>query len=133
MRARLALAALVWCVSGCTPAIGDGCGNSLNCSINGDRFCDTSVRGGECTIFGCESGTCPGEATCVRFRPDPSRLSFTACMRTCQVDGNCRYDDGFRCVGAADVTSPDGAPLAEVVDTTRPEGRFCIATEAPPE
>lgn len=117
---------------GCTPAIGDGCATALNCSINGDRPCDLARPGGACTVFGCEADTCPENAVCVRWRPDPSRLSFTACMRSCEVDAHCRLDEGYECRDAAEVTATEegGEPIAEVVDLERTDdARFCIATE----
>jgi hypothetical protein len=133
------------CLSACTPTIGDRCVTSLNCSINGDRFCDTSVKYGVCTVFGCESGTCPDNAVCVRWRSQPGRLSFTACMRTCEagMDGQCRYDDGFRCCSADDLATgmcsdavmpmTEEPVTVEVVDTMRsPNAGFCVATSPPP-
>jgi hypothetical protein len=40
---------------------------SSDCSSSGDRFCDTSSRGGYCTVQGCDFDTCPDEAACIRF------------------------------------------------------------------
>jgi hypothetical protein len=51
---------------GCSKEIGDECVVSSDCSSSGDRFCDTSSRGGYCTIQGCDYNTCPDEAVCVR-------------------------------------------------------------------
>ena len=98
---------------------------ATDCSINGDRVCDTARPGGACTIFGCDSNTCPDDAICVRFRPEPARLSLTACMRRCDDNGGCRVTDGYRCLGAADL---DEGSLAEVVDADRPNARFCVST-----
>ena len=61
----------------CQPEIGDSCRTSTDCSLNGERICDLSVRvdgdgnrtpngRGECTIEGCGRGTCPSEARCVK-------------------------------------------------------------------
>ncbi len=118
---------------GCAPAIGDRCSTAINCSITGDRVCDTASPGGVCTIFGCEDGTCPAEATCVRWRPMESRLSFTACMRRCESDSGCRVDEGYACAAAPDVLDPStGEVLAEVVDTGENDpSSFCIAVTAP--
>lgn len=123
-------------IAGCAPSIGDSCTGALDCSINGDRQCDSTRPGGACTVFGCEPDTCPDDAVCVRFRPDPSRLTFTSCMRACEEDGNCRFDDGFRCVSADDGEFWDPAMqdvvLAENIDQERgPDRSFCVATEAP--
>src|SRR6185436_1125339 len=64
MRSLIVLALLA---VGCGKEIGDSCVVSSDCSPNGDRLCDTSSRGGYCTIQGCDFDTCPGEAACVRF------------------------------------------------------------------
>lgn len=131
-----ALAVLGGLAGGCSPQIGASCSSAFNCSINGDRVCDLSGTNGACTVFGCEADTCPDNAVCVRFRPDPSRLSFTACMQSCETDNNCRYDDGYRCMAASDVTETftDGVPIAEVVDMDRTDdGLFCVGTVPPAE
>lgn len=115
--------------AGCSPAIGDRCSTAVNCSITGDRVCDQASPGGVCTIFGCEDGSCPAEATCVRWRPEESRLTFTACMRRCDSDGGCRVDEGYACVAASDLVDPStGAGLAEVIDTGETDpSNFCVA------
>jgi hypothetical protein len=116
----------------CTPGIGDPCATALNCSITGERVCDVSQPGGACIVFGCEAGTCPPEAVCVRWRPMASRLEFNACMRRCEADGNCRVDQGYMCVSGDQVVDPStGEPLAEALDD--PATRFCVATEPPPD
>jgi hypothetical protein len=51
----------------CGKEIGDECVVGSDCSPSGDRQCDVSSKGGYCTIQGCDFGTCPEEATCVRF------------------------------------------------------------------
>jgi hypothetical protein len=53
----------------CGHEIGDECTISSECSPQGDRICDSSQRGGYCTIIGCDYDTCPEEAVCVRFFP----------------------------------------------------------------
>src|SRR4051794_36842004 len=53
--------------AGCGKEIGDKCIISTDCSPTGDRMCDTSSKEGYCTIQGCDVGTCPEEAECVRF------------------------------------------------------------------
>ena len=137
MRRPLEIAVLLSSVLAvaCTPQIGDGCQSSIDCSINGDRQCDTSAPDGLCTVYGCEADTCPDNAVCVRWRPDPTRLTFTACMKRCSTDGNCRQADSFRCVAAGDITTTEtgGDVIAEVVDEDRnDDGRFCVATEPEP-
>jgi hypothetical protein len=87
---------------GCAPQIGKHCGNSLDCSAQGSRICDRTQPGGYCTIMGCEQGTCPSESVCVKFRPQQERLAVTYCMATCEVGGDCRDDEGYRCRTAKD-------------------------------
>jgi hypothetical protein len=86
------LAALV---CGCAPEIGDSCESSVDCDIQNKRICDLTLPGGYCTVSGCEKGTCPDEAVCVNFRPQPERLSNSWCMASCDDDGDCR--GGYRC------------------------------------
>jgi hypothetical protein len=86
----------------CAPKIGRDCSNSLDCSAQGSRLCDRTQPGGYCTITGCEEGTCPDEAVCVKFRPGQERLAVTYCMATCSVNGDCRDGEGYRCTSAAD-------------------------------
>src|SRR4051794_157162 len=51
----------------CTPVIGDKCTVSTDCSIRGDRLCDTSQPAGYCTQLNCRAGGCADEASCVLF------------------------------------------------------------------
>jgi hypothetical protein len=132
---RLVLAALAMLVlaasaAGCAPRIGDGCASQTNCSINGDRVCDTTQPGGYCTVFDCSPDTCPDDAVCVRFEPDTPRLSRTVCMRRCGSNGDCRTN--YTCVANADgVHTVDGVEthLFVVNDLQRPDGRFCLAPQ----
>ena len=95
----MALSAL----AGCTPSIGDKCVLSTDCSIQGDRLCDTSQPDGYCTIFNCTGNLCPDEAACVMFHPNVpgcpyddraglvgSRTARTFCVYRCQKDSDCR-------------------------------------------
>ena len=50
---------------------------------------------------GCQAGTCPDEAVCVKFRPCQERLAETFCMLKCSDNGDCRSSDGYRCTSAA--------------------------------
>ena len=97
----LALGAL----AGCTPSIGDKCVLSTDCSIRGDRLCDTSQIGGYCTVFNCNTNSCPDEAVCVLFHGSVqgcgyddravSRTARTFCMAKCTTNSDCR--DGYEC------------------------------------
>jgi hypothetical protein len=52
--------------AGCGSEIGDSCTIATDCSPTGERTC-LAEQGGYCSIFGCDHGTCPDEAVCVRF------------------------------------------------------------------
>jgi len=149
---RLVAPLIVALLCACGDQIGDDCKTSADCSPDGDRICDRSMPGGYCTIEGCDRGTCPGEATCIRFfpvsslttaccltcdepcAPDQTCLSdgFCApriserryCMRVCGEDFHCR--DGYVCRQ----TGMAGAELAQAPDDLSepeedPVGRFC--------
>src|SRR5260221_10129318 len=101
LRLRLYLCALALAaLSGCTPSIGDKCVLSTDCSIRGDRLCDTSQPGGYCTVFNCSGNSCPDEAACILFNGRVqgcayddhviSRTARTFCMATCSSDSDCR-------------------------------------------
>lgn len=98
---RLSLLAVVALLSACKPEIGDECKLSTDCSISGDRLCDTSQPAGYCTIFNCEAGSCPSEAICVSFhatndRFGESRFARRFCVRSCESASDCRA--GYVCV-----------------------------------
>ena len=84
----LLLAALV--ISGCGNSIGDSCSQSTDCSTDGDRICDSASPGGYCTQEGCDFGTCPEEAVCVRFYP-VTQLTMASC--TPGEEGTCSLDE----------------------------------------
>jgi hypothetical protein len=93
--------------SACKPEIGDECKLSTDCSITGDRLCDTSQPDGYCTIFNCTAGGCPSEAVCVSFhaaktgdRFGESRFDRRFCVRHCDANSDCR--PGYVCVDPAD-------------------------------
>jgi hypothetical protein len=121
----LALAALAALGAGCTPRIGDGCSSSSNCSINGDRLCDTSQPGGACIVFDCQPDRCPDDAICVRFNPSPPRRAVVACMRACNGDGDCR--SGYSCLSREDLAAA-GLDV-EILDRDTPDALFCIADQ----
>jgi hypothetical protein len=93
--------------AGCGASIGDGCTSNVDCSRLGDRFCDTASPGGYCTVEGCDDGTCPDEATCIRFltprldKPCVPSAAASACAAdercVCDMtleDGVCQNDAG---------------------------------------
>jgi hypothetical protein len=118
-RSTALLAAILWS-GACAPEIGDPCESSIDCDVQNKRMCDLTQPGGYCTLRGCESGTCPDEAVCVMFRPEPVRLAETWCMAGCEDDDDCR--DSYDCVHAEDLgqykvttTGEDGKSIASNV------------------
>jgi hypothetical protein len=95
-------------LGGCSKEIGDACTLSTDCSPNADRVCQcwncsgtdptSDSENGYCTIQGCDEGTCPSEAVCVRFftggftnKPCTQDNAATACSadELCSLAGNC--------------------------------------------
>ena len=108
-------------VCACQPSTGDSCQSSLTCSPLGDRYCDVTQPGGYCTVAGCEAGSCPDDSVCVRFRPSELRLSSLYCMAECDDDGDCREDEGYRCLSEAGF-GREGEMEADVLDGNK---KFC--------
>jgi hypothetical protein len=124
----LALLAVATLSVGCAKHIGDACTLSTDCSINGDRLCDTTQPGGYCTQFNCEPNSCPDNSVCVRFAESTcsaptqsARFVRTFCIGTCESDGDCRGD--YRCV---DLHTQPGRT---VVDLDPPTWKVCIVPE----
>ncbi len=120
------LGSFAWLSVGCGPAIGDECSNSVDCSAQNNRVCDREQPGGYCTLLGCENDSCPDDAVCVTFRPDPERLSMRWCMATCEDNTDCRKDEGYRCKTAQELNkvNPDEPLVASVPYS--PGARFCV-------
>ncbi len=125
----LAFACLLLVGAGCAPAIGDKCSNALDCSAQGSRPCDRTQPGGYCTIQGCEEGTCPSEAVCVKFRPQLERLAVTYCMLKCSSNSDCRTSEGYRCTSETDFGEPDAG---DALVLGNPAQRFCSIPALPP-
>ncbi len=97
LRYALALSAVAMAgAGGCAPNIGDGCQNSSDCSVTGERVCDVAQPGGYCTVQGCDPDACPDGALCVEWRFRPTRTAATWCMKSCGGDGDCRSE--YACV-----------------------------------
>jgi hypothetical protein len=124
------LAALAF---GCSPKIGNDCRTSLDCSQTGDRLCDVTQPGGYCTVFNCEPGSCPDEASCVAFGVEVSRVAAcdavttgfsrferTYCLRNCDSNDDCR--SGYVCANLSNVGNDYNAL---VVDEGR-AGKVCV-------
>jgi hypothetical protein len=120
---------------GCAPKIGDKCSISTDCSVSGDRLCDSTQPAGYCTVFNCEPNQCPDDALCVAFNEptcsspaQATRFRRTFCMAVCESDGDCRA--GYRCL---DVTSD---PARQVVDINPSSHLICtvppVSTTPPP-
>jgi hypothetical protein len=101
-------------LGGCGKEIGDACTLPQDCSPNGDRICacwncsgtdpTADSKNGYCTVQGCDFGTCPDEAVCVRFftggftnpkdktcAPDAPPDQQLTCSpdELCSLTGNC--------------------------------------------
>lgn len=128
VQTALALAFGLAGLTGCTPSIGDKCVLSTDCSLRGDRTCDTSQPGGYCTIRDCRGNTCPDDGACVLYEPTvpgcgfddqaPSRVGRGYCMARCENDGDCR--SGYVCA------DPKAAPWFAVVLDDDLSKRVCI-------
>ena len=122
--ARLGTALLLALVlgAGCGKSIGDACGTNVDCSITGERFCDTAPPGGYCTVEGCDVDTCPSESVCVRF--------FTPIMsESCQFDpgnarANCQVDERCVCDESPNGTCND--PVHAHCAPENSERRWCM-------
>jgi hypothetical protein len=125
-------AALSVSVAGCTPEIGDKCAVSTDCSIRGDRLCDTSQPGGYCTQLNCSGNGCADEAACVLFDsaipgcgyddrsgPRGSRIARSFCMAQCESNGDCRT--GYVCA------DPRTFPWNAIILDDNQAKRTCLA------
>ncbi len=109
--------AVLGAVAGCKPEVGDECTISTDCSITGDRLCDTSQPGGYCTIFNCDATSCPEESVCVEFHPSSTRFARRFCVRVCDAPSECR--PGYVCVAP---TERDGV----VISSDPQSGKVCL-------
>jgi hypothetical protein len=125
----------------CAPGIGDECQTSADCSQGGERLCDVTQRGGYCTVFNCEPGSCPDDSICVAFAAAESaaaecadasglsRFSRSFCLAPCDSKADCR--SGYACI---DLGKPNPWN-AIVIDSG--SGKVCIqplqGQELPPE
>lgn len=119
----LALAASLLAI-GCSPNIGDDCDFSSDCSVNGDRICDTAQPGGYCTVRDCEEDSCPEDSVCVRWRYEENRIAQSWCMARCGGNGDCR--DDYRCVTPADLEM-ESRPLKTEILAKDQDQKFCVA------
>jgi len=110
---------------GCKPDIGDACKLSTDCSITGDRLCDTSQPEGYCTIFNCDPNSCPDGSLCVEFHPNETRLRRRFCLASCEAHSDCR--PGYVCAGLSlDRKAPTPDRDAVIVDTEPSRTAVCL-------
>ena len=121
--AALAVGALA---GGCKPQVGDACKQSTDCSVSGDRLCDTSMPDGYCTLFNCEPDGCPGDSICVQFHASSERFARSFCMAPCTDPKNCRA--GYTCAqirtSPSDVSKNDFD--AVLLDTHQIHDKICL-------
>lgn len=98
----------------CGSEIGDSCNTSIDCSPNGDRYCELSESspGGYCTVVGCDYDTCPDEAVCVRF--------FSA------VSTNLPCDPDTEDIGTDDCTPDELCTVGGTCMPRQAETRYCM-------
>ncbi len=126
------LAGALALAAACTPEIGDTCRVSTDCSIQGDRLCDTSQPGGYCTQLNCRGNKCVDEAACVLFNsavpgcgyddrsgPFGSRVARSFCMARCETTSDCR--SGYVCA------DPRSYPWNAVILDDDQGKRACLA------
>lgn len=114
MMLRILTLALLSLTFACGEEIGDSCTISSDCSPQGDRICDNNSPGGYCTIFGCDVGTCPDEAVCIRFFPT--------------ADSNRPCDPMTEDLGTDDCTADEVCTLAGSCALRNAEVRYCMRT-----
>jgi len=117
--ALLALAAVLPLAGGCKRRIGDACKRSTDCSLQGERICDQSVRiteqgirspggSGECTIEGCGRESCPDVGTCVKVYGSDF-LSIACDPEREDIATFCDSDDPATCEAAGCALASDGS------------------------
>jgi hypothetical protein len=137
--AALALAVVATCLFGfgCTPAIGDRCALSTDCSIQGTRLCDTSQPGGYCTMLRCTANACPENAACVEFGASvpgcpyddysaPSRVGRAMCLKTCGSNADCRQTEGYICADPLRRPDPKAPTLWIAILDTDQSKKVCM-------
>ena len=102
-------------LAACGKEIGDSCLVSTDCGSDGNLICDQASLDGYCTIPGCDYGTCPDEAVCIRF--------FTASFENlpCDPATEDRAEAGTNDCGLDEVCA-----LAGQCVPSSSEVRFCM-------
>lgn len=125
-------------LGGCTPEIGDKCVLSTDCSVRGDRLCDTAQPGGYCTQFNCRANLCADEASCLMFGGaipgcgyddragrGGARTGRSSCAKKCESNDDCRTEEGYVC---ADPRQPPWN--AQILDDDQNK-RSCVLAASP--
>lgn len=120
MRHTLAITAafVTIALAGCGNEIGDSCSLSIDCSSQGDRFCDISSPGGYCTVIGCDYNNCPDDSVCIRF----FSLAQTNITCTWTTEDNGEEDSTNDC------TADELCALSGNCMPRSAEARFCMRT-----
>ncbi|MBL8605403.1 MAG: hypothetical protein JNK72_25960 [Myxococcales bacterium] len=118
---------------GCQKVIGDSCTLSSDCSLQGDRACDTSQPEGYCTVAACDPNACPDEALCIAFNAHAPRITRRYCMAGCTTDDDCRTPeyrcrrpDAPSCAATGDESLASGQTCDRLVDTVSRAPGFCV-------
>lgn len=142
-RISFALLACSLLAAACGSSIGDACVQASDCAQDGSRIC-AKAPDGYCTVVGCDFGSCPDEAICVRFFPvihlgkdctsdaecaadetctpagggkcAPRSLEVRYCMAGCSSHGDCR--DKYECRNAERMRAHGGEPVPDPNATT---------------
>lgn len=91
IRLTLLLVVAATAGAGCRREIGDECTTAADCNPNGSRQCDATQPGGYCTIQGCDEGSCPEEAACIRYFP--AQFLTVPCIPNPQPDPDAGVPD----------------------------------------
>jgi hypothetical protein len=137
LAATLVVAGLAGGTVGCTPHIGDHCTLNTDCSITGTLFCDTSQPNGYCTFFNCAPNTCQDNAVCVLLNSavpgcsyddynSPARTGRSMCLKSCQVNSDCRSSEGYVC---ADLQDPFWKAHALIIDSNQSQHVCMVAPD----
>jgi hypothetical protein len=124
--------------SACAPSIGGSCTQSSDCSVQGNRACDSSQPGGYCTVINCTPNSCPDNAVCTTFGTSlpgcfyndydaPSRTARSLCMAHCSQDSDCRQNDGYVC------RDPRQPPWSAAIVDSNQSQKVCIVPSTQPQ
>jgi hypothetical protein len=103
----------------CRDALGAPCEASADCA--GSLGCTTEeldtgeqelFPSGYCALFDCETNSdCPGDSVCRPLGAGDSARRL--CLDVCASDADCRFHQGYRCLGAASCEGSDSPESCE--------------------